>query len=161
MPSSLRGEPAVSQRILPPPAPRTGSRLASLHHDPEQIQDDGGRRCCSGGSVAQTDDGHLDGDFGLRSPVRAGSSLVQCGSRLAPGHVGRGPLAARPMTGSSSASTPTASPASAPVLYLRSADDGDLAATYLDAFERTWTDVTPRSRPSRPLTGRGRGRTAA
>jgi hypothetical protein len=27
----------------------------------------------------------------------------------------------------------------APVLYLRSADDGDLIATYLDAFERICT----------------------
>ena len=31
----------------------------------------------------------------------------------------------------------------APVLYLRSADDGDLAATYLDAFERIWTGALP------------------
>jgi transcriptional regulator with XRE-family HTH domain len=31
----------------------------------------------------------------------------------------------------------------APVLYLRSADDGDLVATYLDAFERIWTDALP------------------
>ncbi len=30
-----------------------------------------------------------------------------------------------------------------PVLYLRSADDGDLAATYVDAFERIWTGATP------------------
>ncbi len=30
-----------------------------------------------------------------------------------------------------------------PVLYLRSADDGDLAATYLDAFERIWTGALP------------------
>ncbi len=30
-----------------------------------------------------------------------------------------------------------------PVLYLRSADDGDLVATYLDAFERIWTDALP------------------
>jgi transcriptional regulator with XRE-family HTH domain len=29
------------------------------------------------------------------------------------------------------------------VLYLRSADDGDLVATYLDAFERIWTDALP------------------
>ena len=31
----------------------------------------------------------------------------------------------------------------APVLYLRSADDGDLVATYLDAFERIWTGALP------------------
>ena len=30
-----------------------------------------------------------------------------------------------------------------PVLYLRSADDGDLLATYLDAFERIWTAALP------------------
>ena len=32
----------------------------------------------------------------------------------------------------------------APVLYLRSADDGDLVATYLDAFERIWTGALSR-----------------
>jgi hypothetical protein len=31
----------------------------------------------------------------------------------------------------------------APVLYLRSADDGDLVATYLDAFERIWIAALP------------------
>jgi hypothetical protein len=31
----------------------------------------------------------------------------------------------------------------APVLYLRPADDGDLAATYLDAFERIWAGALP------------------
>ena len=31
----------------------------------------------------------------------------------------------------------------APVLYLRPADDGDLVATYLDAFERIWTGALP------------------
>jgi transcriptional regulator with XRE-family HTH domain len=31
----------------------------------------------------------------------------------------------------------------APVLYLRSADDGDLVATYLDAFDRIWTSALP------------------
>ena len=31
----------------------------------------------------------------------------------------------------------------APVLYLRSADDGDLVATYLDAFDRIWTGALP------------------
>jgi transcriptional regulator with XRE-family HTH domain len=31
----------------------------------------------------------------------------------------------------------------APVLYLRTADDGDLVATYLDAFERIWTSALP------------------
>ena len=31
----------------------------------------------------------------------------------------------------------------APVLYLRAADDGDLIATYLDAFERIWTGALP------------------
>ena len=31
----------------------------------------------------------------------------------------------------------------APVLYLWSADDGDLVTTYLDAFERIWTGATP------------------
>ena len=31
----------------------------------------------------------------------------------------------------------------APVLYLRPVDDGDLTATYLDVFERIWTDALP------------------
>lgn len=31
----------------------------------------------------------------------------------------------------------------APVLYLRSADDGDLATTYADAFDRIWTGALP------------------
>jgi transcriptional regulator with XRE-family HTH domain len=31
----------------------------------------------------------------------------------------------------------------APVLYLRSTDDGDLVATYLDAFDRIWTGALP------------------
>jgi len=31
----------------------------------------------------------------------------------------------------------------APVLHLRSAADGDLAATYLDAFDRIWTGALP------------------
>ena len=31
----------------------------------------------------------------------------------------------------------------APVLYLRPADDGDLVAMYLDAFERIWTGALP------------------
>ena len=31
----------------------------------------------------------------------------------------------------------------APVLYLRSADDGDLVATYRDVFERIWTGALP------------------
>ena len=30
-----------------------------------------------------------------------------------------------------------------PVLYLRSAVDGDLVATYLDAFDRIWTSAVP------------------
>ena len=31
----------------------------------------------------------------------------------------------------------------APVLYLRSADDGDLVTTYLDAFDRIWAGALP------------------
>jgi hypothetical protein len=31
----------------------------------------------------------------------------------------------------------------APVLYLRSADDGDLVATYRDVLERIWTGALP------------------
>jgi hypothetical protein len=40
----------------------------------------------------------LDGDCGLQSRLRTGSPLVQYGSRLAPGHVGPGPLASRRVT---------------------------------------------------------------
>jgi transcriptional regulator with XRE-family HTH domain len=36
-----------------------------------------------------------------------------------------------------------AAPGRAPVLYLQSTDDGDLAAAYLESFERAWAEAWP------------------
>ena len=88
-PSSLRGEPAVSQRtILPPPAPSPGSvlHLCTMIRSRPGCR---GRRGCPGGSFARCRTAvTLDGDCGPRA-VRSGGR-----SRLArPAMSRRGPLA--------------------------------------------------------------------